>query len=157
MNEAGANAERVWADGDAAEFVRFFVEGWQKPKPDAFIDHFAARMAPHGRLVQPMSPTVVGPDGLRSLFARVFDLFPDYEVEVADWAVRERPIYLWLVHSATMGRRKISWPGVDRVVLSAAGMIEERVALFDPTAQLPGLMHAPRLWPRAMRLALSRR
>ena len=141
---------------DAEEFVRFFAAGWQKPKPDAFLEHFAARCTPNVRMVQPMAPTTTDIAGFKELFRGVFELFPDYEVRVEDWAVREDVVYLWLTHSATVGSRRPSWPGVDRITLSPEGLIEERVALFDPTEQLPALLRAPGIWPSLVRMSRAR-
>jgi hypothetical protein len=141
---------------DAEEFVRFFSEGWQKPKPDAFLEHFAARMAAPARMIQPLAPTTEGIERFKALFRRLFEAFPDYEVRVEDWAASGNTVYLWLTHSATIGSRKLSWPGVDRVVLDAEGRITEREAIFDPTVQLPALLRAPRLWPRLARTVRSR-
>ncbi len=141
----------------AAEFVRFFQEGWQKPKPDGFISHFAPRMALDVRLTQPMASPVIGRVGFELFFRDLFAVLPDYEVRVEDWAANEGAIYLWVTHSATIGRRRASWTGVDRVRLTEDGRIGERVAVFDPTAQLPALLRAPRLWPRLPRLSRRRR
>ena len=142
---------------DAEEFVRFFADGWRKPKPDAFIEHFAVRLAPDARMVQPMAPTTIGVAGFRELFRGVFELFPDYEVRVEDWAARGNVVFIWVAHSTTVGGRRVGWPGADRVVLSDEGLIEERVALFDPTEQLPALLRAPRIWPPLVRISLARR
>jgi hypothetical protein len=141
---------------DAEEFVRFFSEGWQKPKPDAFLEHFAARMAPPARMIQPLAPTTEGVEDFKALFRGLFEVFPDYEVQVEDWAARGDTVYIWLTHSATIGGRKLSWPGVDRIVLDAEGRITEREAIFDPTVQLPAILRAPRLWPRLLRMTRSR-
>jgi hypothetical protein len=137
---------------DAEEFVRFFSEGWAAPKPDGFIEHFSPRMAPGVRMIQPMAPTTHGVAGFEALFRGLFELFPDYEVRVEDWAARGNVVFLWLRHSTTIGRRQVSWPGIDRIALSADGLIEEREALFDPTVQLPAILRAPRIWPRMIRL-----
>lgn len=142
---------------DAEEFVRFFAEGWRKPKPEAFIEHFAARLAPDARLVQPMAPAAIGVEGFRELFRGILELFPDYEVRVEDWAARENVVFIWVAHSTTIGGRRVGWAGVDRVVLNDEGLIEERIALFDPTEQLPALLRAPGIWPPLVRMSLARR
>ena len=141
---------------DAEEFVRFFAAGWRAPKPDAFIEHFAARMAPPVRMIQPLAPTTEGVDAFGAMFRGLFEVFPDYEVRVEDWAARGDTVYIWLTHSATIGARKLSWPGVDRIILNEEGKITEREAIFDPTVQLPAILRAPRLWPRLIRLTRSR-
>jgi hypothetical protein len=142
---------------DVEAFVGDFAEGWRRPKPDGFLEYFAGRCSPGVRMVQPLAPTTTGLAGFEALFRDVFDLFPDYEVRVEDWAVRGNVAYLWVEHSATIGRRRASWAGVDRVVLSPEGLIEERVALFDPTAVLPALLRAPGTWRRFLRLTLAGR
>lgn len=143
-------------DAEVKEFVRFFEEGWRKAKPDEFIAHFAPRLATNVRLTQPMAPLVVGPAGFERFFRDLFAALPDYEVRVEDWAVSDDTVYLWLTHSATIGRRAAQWTGVDRVRLTEDGLIAEREALFDPTVQLPDLLRAPRLWGRVLRLSWRR-
>jgi hypothetical protein len=153
--EASATAE-VSPDLYAEEFVGFFAEGWRAPKPDGFIAHFTPRFAPEVRMIQPLAPATTGIPAFEAFFRRLFDLFPDYEVRVEDWAARGDTVYIWLTHSTTIGRRHVSFPGVDRIVLDAEGMLVEREALFDPTAMLPAILRAPRVWPRLIRMTRRR-
>jgi hypothetical protein len=149
--EAPASAE-VSPDLYAEEFVRFFAEGWRAPKPDGFLEHFKPRFVPDVRMIQPLAPTTGDIPGFERLFRGLFDLFPDYEVRVEDWAARGDTVFIWLTHSATIGRRHVSWPGVDRIVLTSEGKLVEREALFDPTEMLPAILRTPRIWPRMVRL-----
>ena len=78
--QEGASSE------DAEEFVRFFARGWAGPRPEPFIAHFNSRAHPDVRLRQPLAPTARGHEGLARQFRELFALFPDYRVEVRDWA-----------------------------------------------------------------------
>ena len=153
--EAPATAE-VSPDLYAEEFVDFFAAGWRAPKPDGFLEHFKPRFVPDVRMIQPLAPTTDDIAGFERFFRALFDVFPDYEVRVEDWAARGDTVYIWLTHSTTIGRRHASWPGVDRIVLNADGMLVEREALFDPAEMLLAILRTPRIWPRLLRLTRSR-
>ena len=139
----------------AEDFVRFFAAGWEMPKPDGFIAHFKPRVHPQARFVQPTLPPATGPEGFEASFRGVFRLFPDYQVAVDDWATRGDVVYIWLTHSVTIGRRRVSYQGVDRIVLED-GLIRERIAVFDSIEILPAALLAPRIWPQFLRWTLAR-
>ena len=149
--EAPATAE-VSPDLYAEEFVDFFAAGWRAPKPDGFLEHFKPRFVADVRMIQPLAPSTTGVADFERFFRGLFDAFPDYEVQVEDWAARGDTIYIWLTHSVTIGRRHVTYPGVDRIVLSSEGKVVEREAIFDPTKMLPAILRAPRIWPRMIRL-----
>jgi hypothetical protein len=140
----------------AEDFVRFFAEGWAKPKPDGFMQHFKPRVHPEARFVQPTLPPARGPEGFERGFRELFALFPDYLVEVDDWAARGDVVSIWITHSATIGRRRRSWQGCDRIVLED-GLIRERVAILDSAETLPAVLRTPRAWPQLVRWTLARR
>jgi len=134
----------------AEDFVRFFAEGWAKPKPDGFLEHFRPRFHPEARLVQPTLPTAVGLREIETRFRELFDLFPDYLVTVGDWATRGDVVFIEVTHRATIGGRVASWRGVDRIVLED-GLLRERVAYFDAMETIPPALRAPRTWPTLLR------
>jgi hypothetical protein len=138
----------------AEDFVRFFAEGWARPKPDGFVEQFKPRMHPQVRLVQPTIPTIHGPDEFERRFRELFDLFPDYLVTVDDWASRGDAVFIWITHSATIGGRRRSWQGCDRIVLED-GLIRERVAVLDSAETIPAALLAPRTWPQLVRWTLA--
>ena len=145
------------ADRAAAEdFVRFFGEGWAKPKPDGFLDHFRPRFHPDAYLEQPTLPPATGLVEIEERFRELFALFPDYLVTVDDWAERGDVVWIGVTHSTTVGRRTASWRGVDRIVLED-GLLRERVAFFDSMATLPPALLAPRTWPTLLRWNLRTR
>ena len=153
--DASATAE-VSPELYAEEFVDFFAAGWRAPKPDGFIEHFKPRFVPDVRMIQPLAPTTNDIPGFEAMFRGLFEVFPDYEVRVEDWAARGDTVYIWLTHTTTIGRRRLSWPGIDRIVLTSEAKVVEREALFDPTEMLPALLRAPRIWPRMARLLRTR-
>lgn len=138
----------------AEQFVERFIAGWREPKPEGFIDAFVPVLHPAVQLVQPTIPPQQGPEGFERSFRDLFQILPDYSVTVEDWASSDQVVYLSLVHSATIGRRRRSWPGIDRITL-ADGLIRERIAYFDPTPLLPALLSAPRTWPQLLRWTLA--
>lgn len=138
----------------AEEFVRFFAEGWAKPKPDGFIDHFRPRFHPDARLVQPTLPPAAGWAQIEASFRELFALFPDYEVSVDDWAARGDVVYITITHRVRIGGRIATWQGVDRILLED-GLLRERIAYFDSMAAMPAALRAPRTWPRLLRWNLG--
>jgi len=143
-------AERAAAE----DFVRAFAEGWQRPKPDGFLDHFRPRFHPDVLLVQPTLPPARGRAEAESRFRELFTLLPDYVVTVDDWAVAGDVVWIGVTHRTTVGRRVASWRGVDRVVLED-GLLRERVAFFDSIATIPPALLAPRTWPTLLRWSLA--
>lgn len=144
------------ASEDAEDFVRFFGEGWKKPKPDGFLDHFRPRFHPEAHIVQPTLPPATGLAEIEERFRELFALFPDYVITVDDWAARGDVVWIGVTHHATVGRRDVSWRGVDRVVLED-GLLRERIAFFDSLATLPTALLAPRTWPTLVRWNLRTR
>ena len=59
------------------EFVPYFAEGWAKPKPGGFLDHFCLRFHPEARLEQPTLPPARGWAQIESRFRELFAVFPD--------------------------------------------------------------------------------
>jgi hypothetical protein len=144
------------ADLAAAEdFVRFFAQGWEKPKPEAFLTHFLARVHPEARFEQPTMPVGHGTAGFERGFRELFELFPDYLVTVEGWAARGEVVVIRITHWPT-GAGGPSWQGVDWITLED-GLIRERIAYFDSAATLPAALRAPRTWPQLLRWTLSRR
>jgi SnoaL-like domain len=154
--ETKSPARNGIADLAAAEdFVRFFAEGWGKPKPEGFLSHFLPRVHPEGRFDQPTIPAASGPPEFEQSFRELFALFPEYLVTVDDWAARGDVVFIRITHRPT-GTGGASWQGVDRIVL-ADGLIRERVAYFDSAETLPAALRAPRAWPQLLRWMLARR
>lgn len=156
MIETTSASRNGIADLAAAEdFVRFFAEGWAKPKPEGFLTHFLPRIHPGARFEQPTIPSATGPAEWEQGFREVFELFPDYLVTVDDWAARGDVVFIRITHMPR-GRGGPSWQGVDRIVLED-GLIRERVAYFDSAETLPAALRMPRAWPRLLRWSLARR
>ena len=130
----------------AEDFVRFFAEGWAKPKPDGFLEHFRPRFHPDAHLAQPTLPPATGIDEIEERFRELFALFPDYLVTVDDWANRGDVLFVEVTHTVTVGGRVASWPGVDRILLED-GLLRERIAYFDSVETLPSAIRSPRTWP----------
>ena len=143
-------AERAAAE----DFVRAFAAGWQRPKPDGFLEHFLPRFHPEVQLVQPTLPPVNGLAEAERRFRELFALFPDYVVTVDDWAVKGDVVWIGLTHRTSVGRRSAAWRGVDRIRLED-GLIRERIAFFDSVSILPPALLAPRTWPTLLRWSLA--
>jgi hypothetical protein len=140
----------------AAEFVARFAEGWQRPKPDGFLDYFRPLFHPDAYLRQPTLPPASGLAEVEERFRELFALFPDYVVTVDNWAASGDLVWIGVTHHATIGRRRASWRGADRVVIEG-GQIRERIAFFDSLATIPATLAAPGTWPTLVRWNLRTR
>jgi len=136
----------------AAAWVRQFAAGWRDPAgPEQFAAHFEALVDPGFRLVQPMLPTVQGLAEWREGFVRpTFATLPDLRAEVDGWASRGDTVYIEFTMIATVGRRTVRWPAVDRFTLRG-GRPVERVSYFDPMPLVRAVAVSPRSWPRFLR------
>jgi hypothetical protein len=99
-------------------------------------------------------PEANGLEEIERGFRELFSVFPDYLVTVDDWSARGDVVYIGVTHHATIGRRRVTWQGVDRFELED-GLICERIAFFDPVAALPPALVAPRTWPHLIRWSLA--
>jgi limonene-1,2-epoxide hydrolase len=136
----------------AAEWVRGFAAGWRDPAgPEQFAAHFEALVDPEFRLVQPMLSAVQGLAEWRDGFVRpTFAALPDLRAEVDRWASSGDTVYIEFTMTATVGRRTVRWPAVDRFTLRD-GRPVERVSYFDPMPLVGAVARSPRSWPRFLR------
>ena len=149
VNGSSGTKEQVDA---AAVWVREFAAGWRDPAgPEEFAAHFEAIVDPDFRLVQPMLPTVNGLGQWREGFVRpTFAALPDLRAEVDRWASSGDTVYIEFTMIATVGRREVRWPAVDRFTLRG-GRPVERVSYFDPLPLAGAVARTPRAWPRFLR------
>jgi hypothetical protein len=127
---------------DAAEFVRRFAAGWAGPSPEELLD----LLDEHVRLVQPIIPPSTGRAAADATFFRpLLRFIPDLRVKVERWSAAGDVLFIEWTASATLAGREISWPGVDRFVLSGQRAIE-RVSYFDPLPLLVATLRRPRSW-----------
>jgi hypothetical protein len=127
---------------DAAEFVRRFAAGWAGPFPEQLLDLLDENV----RLVQPIIPPSTGREAAAATFFRpLLRLVPDLRVKVERWSAAGDVLFIEWTASATLAGRRISWPGVDRFVLSGGRAIE-RVSYFDPLPLLGATLGRPAGW-----------
>jgi ketosteroid isomerase-like protein len=140
-------------EGDHQSVVRWFAAGWDgSASVERFCDHFQAGMHPDVRLMQPGTRTVVGHRAFRSLFEGLFSLTPDLRADVHRWAPSGDSVYIEFTLSGTVGgRRPVSWPAVDRLVVRD-GLLSERRSWFDPGTLFAAIARHPPSWPRAARM-----
>jgi len=140
----GARAAQAW--------VAAFAQGWQAPTgAEAFADHFQPWFDPAIRLLQPLLPTLVGPQAFRERFARsLFTLIPDLHGQVERSATGHDLAYVELTLRGTLGGHPVVWRVCDRATLRE-GRVVERESYFDPTPLLRAILTRPRAW-----LALAR-
>jgi SnoaL-like protein len=144
-------AVRSFEDAPAAEFARFFGEGWAigATDPERFFAHFGPAFAPDARFIQPLAPMAIGLEGLRERFTPIFAAIPDLRSELLRFAETEDGILIEHRLHGTLGRRPLEWIAVDRFILRD-GLIAERRAYFDPLPLIGAMLRSPRASLKAL-------
>jgi ketosteroid isomerase-like protein len=126
---------------DVARVVRGFTEAWARPN----VDRFLALLAPDVRLLQPVTPPVVGHAAARREFGRLLRWLPDLVGTVDTWAASgETALVAWRLRF-TLGRRPFELRIVDRLVVRD-GLIAEREAYFDSLRFMLATVARPSAW-----------
>jgi SnoaL-like domain len=129
---------------DVAAFADQFAAGWAAGGPaDRFADRFAPLCTPDVQLIQPLSRTLHGPEGLRQMAIPLFAEMPDLRGEVLRWGPTDDGLMVELRLRATFGGRPLEWVTLDRIILRD-GLMAERRAYFDPLPLLPSMLRNPR-------------
>jgi ketosteroid isomerase-like protein len=136
----------------AEEFVERFVDVWSAPT----AERLTANMAPDVVLKAPATPDICGREVAARMWTGLFRALPDLRGQVHRWAPTEDGVVIELTLSATVARRRFSWPLVDWVRLNDDGLIRERVSYFDPLPLTLEMLKAPRRWPAFARLVRPR-
>lgn len=136
----------------SAEFVDRFAAGWRDPSPEAFMPILHEDI----RMIQPLTPDLVGYSGLRQFLRGTLALFPDLRGEVLHWGAHGDDLFIELRLTGTLGGRPIAWTVVDRVRLRD-GKATERQTYFDPAPIGRAVLTRPKAWPAFVRGQLAAR
>jgi ketosteroid isomerase-like protein len=130
----------------AAEFVDWFAELWAggATDPTRFFAQLETRATPETLFIQPLAPTVRGPDGLRGQFTPLFEVMPDLRSEVHRWGETEDGVLIEHTLSGTLAGKPLRWSAVDRFLLRDDGRFLERRAYFDPLPLVAAMLTRPR-------------
>ncbi len=123
------------------EVVRRFTEVWAHPS----VDRFVAVLDPEVRLLQPVTPPVIGRDAARREFERLLRWLPDVRGEVDDWSAAGDTIFIGWRMSFALGGRSFELRIVDRIVVRD-GLIHEREAYFDSLRFFLATLVRPSAW-----------
>ncbi len=127
-----------------AEVVGWFSDGWRVGATDQrrFFEHFGACLTPDAVLIQPLSPVLRGPRGLRELFEPLFRIMPDLRGEVVRWSASQDGLFIQLALHGTLGGRNVEWTTVDHILLRG-NLIAARRSYFDPLPLVVALLSRP--------------
>jgi ketosteroid isomerase-like protein len=129
------------APGELADVAARFTAAWAAPA----VDRFVAMLAPDVRLLQPVTPTVVGRDAARREFARLLHWLPDLRGVVDAWSASGCTLLVAWRLGFTLGRGPFELRIVDRIVVRQ-GLIVEREAYFDSLRFLLAVLVRPGTW-----------
>lgn len=146
--------------GTLADWVERFGFVWEEPATR--LDALLGLLSPDVRLVAPGYAPTVGRDAARRAFERTLLAFPDLTATVKSWGIGiaedarhadafTGTLYLEMTFAARVGRRRLTWPNVDRFTF-VRGEAVERVAHFDPTRVRAALLRSPSGLLRYLRL-----
>ncbi len=140
-----ATSPAVATDANA-ELVRKFADAWAHP----VLDHFMALLAPDVRLLQPVTPPIVGRDNARRDFGRLLKWLPDLRGTVDDWSASGDTILIAWRLRFTLGNAPFELRIADRLV-ARDGLIAEREAYFDSLRFMLATIMRPAAWPGYLR------
>ena len=127
-----------------------FAAAWAAPDPDGF----AQLMHQHGRLEQPLAPTLVGREQVRDACVQLQRLLPDLRGDLVDWDGDERHVVIRMDLSGTYAGRRTTWRAVDHIDIED-GMIMRRRSEFAAAPLVRALLKRPQGWPRAVSCFLA--
>lgn len=131
---------------EAAELARLFADAWARPD----VDRFVALLAEDVRLLQPVTPVVVGRGAARREFARLLQWLPDLCGVVDTWSASGDTLMIAWRLGFTLGGGPYELRIVDRIVFRD-GKIAEREAYFDSLRFLLTTLTRPSAWPGYLR------
>ena len=123
-----------------------FTEAWAHPN----VDRFVALLAEDVRLLQPVTPVVVGLPAARREFAQLLKWLPDLHGIVDTWSASGDTLLIAWRLRFTLGRGPYELRIVDRIVFRD-GKIAEREAYFDSLLFLLTTLSRPSAWPGYLR------
>jgi ketosteroid isomerase-like protein len=130
----------------AAEIARGFADAWARPD----VERFVALLASDVRLLQPVTPPIVGREAAREEFTRLLRWLPDVRGTVDEWsACGDTLLIAWRMRF-TLGRSPVEVRMVDRIV-ARDGSIVEREAYFDSLRLVLAIVARPSAWPGYLR------
>ncbi|MFD8098040.1 nuclear transport factor 2 family protein [Nocardia fluminea] len=127
----------------AEQFVANFIDFWDRPS----VDRIPEILHPDVVLTQPMSPPMHGIAAAQREFAQIWRFLPDLRAHVDRWRGDDNVVFIEFRLLAHVGRHRIEWPNVDRMILRDGKAIQ-RMNYFDPLPVLPIVLKHPSLWRR---------
>ncbi|MBV9875122.1 MAG: nuclear transport factor 2 family protein [Verrucomicrobia bacterium] len=107
----------------ASDWVCRFAVRWQKPDADSLSD----LMHPDTQNLIPPMTAPANREGVVEHFRQVLRQFPDLRIEITRWAISGDTVMIEWSATVTVGRRQISWSGVDRISLRGERMYAGQV------------------------------
>jgi hypothetical protein len=139
---------------DAEGFVDHFAIIWASPQDH--LDTFLDNLDPGIRLTAPIVGSSAGREAGYRAFRSAFAALPDLRGHVSAWSACGDTLYIDMVFTATIGRRQVSWPNIDRFTFQGEVAVERR-AFFDPLELLPSFLRSPAGWRQLWCLARQSR
>ena len=126
---------------DLATIASRFIEIWAKPDPDRLV----SLLTDDVRLLQPVTPPLLGKEAARRDFQRLLRWLPDMRGEIDAIAARDDTLMIAFRLVFTLGGAPYELRCVDRIVGRGA-LICEREAYFNSLGFLVAVLRRPSSW-----------
>jgi hypothetical protein len=102
-------------------------------------------LTPDVVLIQPLSAPMFGLEAAQAEFTRLFSWLPDLRGTVDGWGANGPAVFIEFRLMATIGKRRLEWPVVDRFFLRG-DKAAKRVTYFDTLPLVIQLLRTPSAW-----------
>jgi hypothetical protein len=135
------SATALRPDPDLATIASRFIEVWAKPDADRLV----ALLTDDVRLLQPVTPPLLGKEAARQDFRRLLRWLPDMRGEIDAIAARDDTLMIAFRLVFTLGGAPYELRCVDRIV-GRGSLICEREAYFDSIRFFLAVLRRPSSW-----------
>jgi len=127
-------------------FAQKFADVWRTPT----LDSLTRLLAEDVQLIQPLSAPINGKTQVRRAFRRILFRFTGIRGEVRqgfDHGTTQLVDWTMIV---PVGRKEYEIPVIDLFTLNEDGLVQKRIAYFDPTPLQGPILRSPRIWARTL-------
>lgn len=144
-------SDNTESPGDVVSFIDVFAGSLAAGTLEGFLDRLLPRVHPDAHWHQPMARFAHGHAQIRRMYAPLYAVAPDLHGIIDRWAQTSDGALVEYTLHATVGRRSLQLPVVDRFVL-VGGLAVSNHSYLDPLPLFPATamrpLQATQLWRR---------